>query len=429
MIDRRTLIRSAAGMAAVSYNRVMGANDKIGVGLIGSGRQGNVDWKLLVSNPDVTPLAVADVYQPNIENGIANAGGKATGYKDFRSLLDRKDIDAVVVGTPDHWHALATIMACEAGKDVYCEKPLSLTVHDGQAMVAAAKRHGRIVQVGSQQRSGPHYQKAVEIVRSGALGKVAHVSSSMVRNAMPGVGKFPDSAPPEGLDWDMWLGPAPHIAYNQLRCQYNFRWFWDYSGGQMTNMGAHDLDIARWALDARGPVAVAGFGGRLCLQDGGETPDVQEVVFQFPGGTVVTWSVREMNSAPQPQLEFHGTKGTLSITRAGYQIKGQSWGGGANRQAQMEDSSMPGNNNEQHQLHVSHFVDCVKNRKRPISDVEEGHLTAVMCHLGNIATRLGRSVRWDPQNEQIVGDAEANRWLARPYRTPWKLPSQASVAG
>lgn len=429
MIDRRTLIRSAAGMAAISYNRVMGANDKIGVGLIGSGRQGNVDWKLLVSNPDVTPLAVADVYQPNIENGIANAGGKATGYKDFRRLLERKDIDAVVVGTPDHWHALATIMACEAGKDVYCEKPLSLTVHDGQAMVAAAKKHDRIVQVGSQQRSGPHYQKAVEIVRSGALGKVAHVSASMVRNAMPGVGKFPDSQPPEGLDWDMWLGPAPHKAYNQLRCQYNFRWFWDYSGGQMTNMGAHDLDIARWALDARGPVAVAGFGGRLCLQDGGETPDVQEVVFQFPGGTVVTWSVREMNSAPQPQLEFHGTKGTLTITRAGYQIKGQSWGSGANRQAQMEDSSMLGNNNEQHRLHVSHFVDCVKNRKRPISDVEDGHLTAVMCHLGNIATRLGRSVRWDPQNEQIVGDAEANQWLARPYRSPWKLPTQISMAG
>jgi predicted dehydrogenase len=227
----------------------------------------------------------------------------------------------------------------------------------------------------------------------------------------------------------MWLGPAPLKPYNQLRCQYNFRWFWDYSGGQMTNMGAHDLDIARWALDARGPVAVAGFGGRLGLKDGGETPDVQEVVFQFAGGTVVTWSVREMNSAPQPQLEFHGTKGTLTITRAGYQIKGQRWGGGANRQAQMEDSSMPGNNNEQHQLHVAHFVDCVKSRKRPISDVEDGHLTAAMCHLGNIATRLGRSVRWDAEKEEIAGDAEANRWLARPYRTPWKLPSGASMAG
>ena len=428
MIDRRTWM-GAAGMAAISYKRVLGANDKIGAGLIGSGRQGNVDWKLLLTSPAIAPIAVADVYQPSLDNGIANAGGSVAAYRDFRRLLDRKDIDAVIVATPDHWHALATIMACEAGKDVYCEKPLSLTVHDGQAMVAAARKYHRIVQVGSQQRSGPHYQKAVEIVRGGQLGKVAHVCASLVRNAMPGVGRFPDAPPPAALDWDMWLGPAPYKPYNQLRCQYNFRWFWDYSGGQMTNMGAHDLDIARWALDARGPASVAGFGGRLCLSDGGETPDVQEVVYQFPGGTVVTWSVREMNAAPQPQLEFHGTKGTLTITRSGYQIKGERWGSGPNRKVQMEDSSMPGSNSEQHRLHVSHFVDCVKARKRPIADVEDGHLTAVMCHLGNIATRLGRSVRWDAENERIVGDAEADRWLARPYRAPWKLPPQGATAG
>ncbi|HUK19835.1 MAG TPA: Gfo/Idh/MocA family oxidoreductase [Bryobacteraceae bacterium] len=416
-------------MAAASYNRVIGANDKVALGLVGSGRQGNADWKWFVANSDVAPLAVADVYQPNLENGLSNAGGQATGYKDFRRLLERKDLDAVVVATPDHWHALATVLSCEAGKDVYCEKPLSLTIHDGQAMVAAAKKSGRIVQVGSQQRSGPHYQKAVEIVRSGGLGKVAHVSASMVRNALPGVGQYPDAQPPADLDWDMWLGPAPYKPYNKLRCLYNFRWFWDYSGGQMTNMGAHDLDIARWALDSRGPVAVAGFGGRLCLQDGGETPDVQEVIFQFPGGTVVTWSVREMNAAPQPTLVFHGTKGTLAITRSGYQIKAEHWGNGPNREPQTEDSSMPGNNNEQHRLHIRHFIDCVKNRKRPISDVEDGHLTAVMCHLGNIATRLGRSVRWDSENERILGDPEANQWLARPYRAPWKLPKQAPIPG
>jgi len=429
MINRRDLIRTAAGMAAVSYNRVMGANDRVALGLIGSGRQGNADWKWFVANSDVAAIAVADVYRPNLENGLANAGSQATGYKDFRRLLERKDIDAVVVATPDHWHAQVTILACEAGKDVYCEKPISLTIREGREMVVAAKKHNRIVQAGSQQRSGPHYQKAVEIVRSGALGKVAHVSASLVRNAMPGVGKYADSNPPDGLDWDMWLGPAPYKPYNQLRCQYNFRWFWDYSGGQMTNMGAHDLDIARWALDERGPIAIAGFGGRLCLQDGGETPDVQDVVFQFPGGTVVTWTVREMNAALQPTLEFHGTKGTLTITRSGYQIKAERWGNGPNRTPQMEDSSMPGNNNEQHRLHIRAFIDCVKSRKRPIADAEDGHLTAAMCHLGNIATRLGRSIRWDPEREQVVGDKEANQWLARPYRAPWKLVPQAPISG
>jgi predicted dehydrogenase len=420
MMHRRSFVTAATAMAAASYNRVMGANDRVALGLIGSGRQGNADWKLFLGNPDVEPIAAADVYQTSLDNGITNSGGKATGYKDFRRLLERKDIDAVIVGTPDHWHALATIMACEAGKDVYCEKPLSLFVREGRAMVNAARKHNRIVQVGSQQRSGPHYQKAVEMVRSGELGKVSHISASMIRNAMPGFGRFPDSQPPAGLDWDFWLGPAPFKPYNELRCQYNFRWFWDYSGGQMTNFGAHDLDIARWALNAPGPVAVAGFGSRLSLDDGGETPDVQEVIYQFPG-VVVTWSVREMNSAPRPTLEFHGTKGTLTINRNGYQIKGERWGSGQERKVQMEDATMAGNGSEQHKLHVRHFIDCVKSRQRPIAEVEDGHLTAAMCHLGNIATRLGRSVRWDPEKEQIIGDAEANRWLERPYRAPWKL--------
>jgi len=153
------------------------------------------------------------------------------------------------------------------------------------------------------------------------------------------------------------------------------------------------------------------------------------VIFQFPGGTIVTWSVREMNAAPQPTLVFHGTKGTLAITRGGYQIKAERWGNGPNREPQTEDSSMPGNNNEQHRLHIRHFIDCVKDRKRPISDVEDGHLTAVMCHLGNIASRLGRSVRWDSEDERILGDPEANQWLTRPYRTPWKLPKQAPISG
>ena len=419
-IQRRDFVRSAAAMAAASYQRVMGANDRLGLALIGSGRQGMADWKWFLAHPEVNPVAVADVYQPNLERGVGATEGRATGYKDFRRLLEHKGIDAVVVATPDHWHALPTILACEAGKDVFCEKPLSLTVREGRAMVNAARKHNRVVMAGSQQRSGPHYAAAVELVRSGKLGKVSHISATMIRNAMPGQGKYPDTAPPPGLDWDMWLGPAPYKPYNQLRCQYHFRWFWDYSGGQMSNMGAHDLDIARWALNAPGPLAVAGFGGRMALEDGGETPDVQEVIYQFPG-TIVTWSVIEMNSSPRPALEFHGTKGTLTVSRSGYQLKGERWSGPGGRKAQMEDASATGSGGQQHVAHVQHFLDCVKSRQRPNSDVEEGHLTATMCHLGNIATRLGRSLRWDASKEEFIGDSEANKWLSRPYRKPWKL--------
>lgn len=418
-MERRRFIQSAAALTAASYERVMGANDQIRVGLIGAGGQGTSDLMQFLSYPDAKAVAIADVYQPNVDKGLALAGAGADGYKDFRRILDRKDVGAVIVATPDHWHAIPTAMACQAGKDVYCEKPLSLTIREGRAMLEAARKHNRVVQTGSQCRSSRHYTQAVEIVRSGKLGKVCQISGTMIRNAMPGWGKFPDSEPPAGLDWDFWLGPAPKRPYNELRCLYHFRWFWDYSGGQMTNFGAHDPDIARWAMGFRAPLAVAGFGGRYGLDDGGETPDVQEVIYQFPD-CVVTWSVREMNAAPRPTLEFHGTKATLAITRGGFRITGEQWGDKSGKVRQAEDSSAPGDP-DMHREHARNFLDCVKSRKRPNADIEEGYLTATMCHLGNIATRMGRSLKWDAEREQIIGDADAIHWLARPYRAPWKL--------
>jgi predicted dehydrogenase len=406
-------------LTAASYSRVLGANDKIRVGLIGSGGQGKSDWKSFLKNPDVTPVAVCDVYEPNLEQGLSLAKGEAKGYRDFRKLLEQKDIDAVIVGTPDHWHALTTIAACQAGKDVYCEKPLSLAIREGRLMLEAARKNNRIVQTGSQQRSGPHYAQAVEIIQSGKLGKVSHIKAALVRNAMPGWGKATDEAPPANLNWDMWLGPAPKRPYNRMRCLYNFRWFWDYSGGQMTNFGAHDVDIARWALNARAPIAVAAFGGRFAMEGDGETPDVQEVIYQFPG-CVLNWSVCEMNAEQKSGLTFHGTKATMFLTRGGITINGEIWKGlDAQRTPQAPDAKIPGT--EQHNAHVRNFLDCVKSRKRPNADVEDGHLTAATCHMGNIATRLGRSLKWDAVKEEFIGDADANRWLERPYRAPWKL--------
>lgn len=425
-ISRRDFTKTAVAAGAttaLSNLRVLGANDRVRLGIIGSGDRGQAVWKMFVKQADVQPVAVCDVYEPYLNLGVQAAGAKVATFGDFRRLLELKDVDAVIVATPDHWHALNTVLACQAGKDVYCEKPLSLTVHEGRKMVEAARKHNRVVQTGSQQRSGPHYQKAVKLVQDGAIGSVHKITVGYTRNILPGLVPLPELTKevPKNLDWDMWLGPAPQVPYDPFRCHYNFRWFWDYSGGQMTNWGAHNLDIARWALRAQGPTAVSAFGGRYAIKDGGETPDVQEVIYNFPN-CVVTWSGREVNRTRDEYLVFHGTKGTLSIMRDGFQVVPEVWKAKRrNETPAMEPMAMKAEAKATEELHVRNFLDCIKSRQRPNADVEEGHLTATFCHLGNIATRLNRSLRWDAGKEEFIGDKEANGMLARNYRKPWKL--------
>jgi myo-inositol 2-dehydrogenase / D-chiro-inositol 1-dehydrogenase len=419
-MQRRDFLRTSV-VGAASYSRILGANDRVTVGLIGCGRRGLINWGRFVQEPDVNPGAVCDIYGPHMEEGLTKAQGRPRGYQDFRKLIEQKDLDAIIISTPDHWHALPTILACQAGKDVYVEKPLALTVREGQTMLRAARKYNCVVQVGSHQRSGLHYAQAVELIQAGKLGKVSHVGVSLTGNIMPGFGKLAGEPKPEELNWDLWLGPAPYKPYNRLRSFYYFRWFWDYSGGQTTNFGAHDLDIARWAMNVTGPVSVAGFGGRFALEDGGETPDVQEVVYKF-ADFVVNWSVREMNGKDKAGLEFHGTNGNLSISRPGFSVTAEKWGQGEARP--VDEVSARGSDQSMHIAHIRNFLDCVKSRKRPNADIKEGHLTAVMCHLGNISTRLARSLRWDAEHEEIIGDREANQWLSRPYRAPWKLPDE-----
>jgi predicted dehydrogenase len=223
---------------------------------------------------------------------------------------------------------------------------------------------------------------------------------------------------PKDLNWDLWLGPAKSVPYDPFRCHYHFRWFWDYSGGQMTNWGAHNLDIARWALSAKGPTAVTAFGGRYAIKDGGETPDVQEVLYNFPT-CVVSWTGREVNRTRDEYLAFNGTKGTLNIMRNGLTIAPETWR--KKEKPEIEPMEMKGDPHESQILHIRNFLDCMKSRQRPVADVEEGHLTATMCHLGNIATRLCRSLNWDVEKEEFVGDKEANQMLSRQYRSPWRL--------
>jgi predicted dehydrogenase len=426
-ITRREFTKSTVAASAISaagYLRILGANDRINLGVIGCGDRAQSVFASFLKQPDVNPVAVCDVYEPNMNKAATSAGNNPRTHKDFRRVLEMKEVDAVLVGTPDHWHALPTVMACAAGKDVYCEKPLSLTVYEGRKMVEAARKHNRVVQTGSQQRSAAHYQQAVKMIQDGELGAVHKITVGYTRNAMPGFKPLDElgKTKPAGLDWDLWLGPAPAVPYDPFRCLYHFRWFWDYSGGQMTNWGAHNLDIARWALKAKAPSAVAAFGGRYEIRDGGETPDTQEVIYQFPD-CVVTWSGREVNRTRDEYLAFHGTKGTLSIMRNGFTIAPEIWK--PMRKSpdtpQMQAMNVKAESGDATPQHIRNFLDCIKSRQHPKADVEEGHLTANMCHLGNIATRLGRSLKWDAEKEEFIGDKEASQMLSRPYRKPWKL--------
>jgi predicted dehydrogenase len=430
----------AASLSAAAYSRVLGANDRVGVGFIGYGLIGAQHVFDFKNQKDVDMVAMSEVYQPRLDQGVAECGGRTRPYRDFRKMFEDKDVQAVVVSTPDHWHAMMTMMACAAGKDVYVEKPLTLFVREGQWMIKVARKHNRVVQVGTQQRSGKHYQKARELMRAGHLGKILSVRMASYRNIMPGFGAPPDSAPPGDFDYDMWLGPAPKRAFNPHRGIYHFRWFWDYSGGQMTNLGAHHIDILQWFLDVKGPKAVSASGGRLALQDNGETPDTLDVLYEYGGFTSI-YSCREASQGRRDAgggLEFFGTKGSMSVSRGGFEVfpdmqidpesaiprfRGHPGGGPqaspAKPQPWTQAIKEPGSSNEQFDLHVRNFLDCVKSRNRPIADVEDGHQVTTACHLGNLSLRVGRKLRWDPDKEEILGDREAAAMLERPYRKPW----------
>jgi predicted dehydrogenase len=437
-LSRRTAL-TAAALTAASYRRLMGANDRVQVGFVGYGLIGGEHVHDFKNQKDADLVAMCEVYQPRLEQGLAACGPLARPYTDFRKMLENKDLDAVIVCTPDHWHALITMMSCAAGKDVYVEKPLTVFVKEGRWMVEVARRHNRVVQVGTQQRSGRHYQRAKELLQSGYIGKIMTMRAASFRNVMPGFGRPADSAPPAGFDYDMWLGPAPQRPYNKLRGIYHFRWFWDYSGGQMTNLGAHEIDIMQWVMRSNGPHAAGSSGGRFALEDIGETPDTQDALFEYPGFTAA-YSFREASAGRRAGtgLEFFGTKGSMTVSRSGFQVfpdmkidpvnaipvfQGHPAGGPQHTAVKpepwVEAIREPGSSAEQFDLHARNFLDCVKSRQRPISDVEDGHRTTTACHLANISLRTGRKIRWNPETEEILGDREAAAMLERPYRKPW----------
>ena len=425
--SRRTFLKETAfggallGLSARTHRSLFAAespSERVRIGMIGVGNQGGPknNMKYFLNNIvalcdlDKTYLAEANDFLQK------QAGLKAVMTDDYRRLLDSKDIDAVVVTVPDQWHATMTIEACKAGKDVYCEKPLTLVIGEGKPMIAAARKYGRVVQTGTMQRSGAEFILAVDLVQKGIVGKVYSVnvtlpSPNWIDRAKTPV---PDSAPPEGFDYNRWLGPAPQRPYNKNHVHYLFRFYWDYSGGQQTNFGAHHLDIAQWGLgmDESGPTSVE--GSAVFNPDGWyETPDTTEIRYTYANGVAMTCRQKLGTKNTDQGTEFIGDKGSLFVYRGGIV---------ANPPELLKGVEIPKIVNSQaNTSHVNNFLDCVKSRKVPAADISIGHRSATVCHLGNIAVRTKKKIQWDPKSETIVGDAEASKWLTKEYRAPWKL--------
>jgi len=456
--SRRDFVRAAAfssaatALTAKSYSQILGSNERVNIGILGFGLIGRIHTRSFAGLKDARIVAISDAFKPRME-ACRDLAPEVRMHSDFRRVLDDKGVDAVVVATPDHWHALQTMMACAAGKDAYVEKPLHLFVREGEWMQQVATKHKRVIQVGTQQRSAPHYQRAKQLLLGGAIGDIASVQCDFFRNVMPGIGSPPDADAPVDFNWDMHLGPAPQRRYNPNRGIYHFRWFWDTAGGQMTNLGHHSLDIVHWIFGIKGPKAVASHGGRWFLKDNGETPDTQNAIIEyekFPAIVQFRESAGGGAESSMGALVFIGTKGTMKLGRDGFEIlpdkksnpqnifaaiigghpvggpqvldepKGQIWC------EPMSDKS--GNATQQYSLHAQNFVDCIKSRKTPNSDLESSHWVSTTCHLANISARTGRRIVWDAVANNIVGDKEASAMLLRPYREPWDSELKALLA-
>jgi predicted dehydrogenase len=422
----RTALAAGALHGGLVISRAAGqpvaANSKVRVGLIGCGGMGRGDLATFFLNPEVECPVLCDVDDAMVAEAVKlveeKRGNRPDTTRDFRAALDRKDIDAVIVATPDHWHALPTVMACQAGKDVYVEKPLATSVREGRAMLTAAREHQRVVQMGTQWRSGRHFAEAVEVVRSGQLGKVSLARGWAYHDWLPACPKRPDGNPPDSVDYDLWLGPAPKRPFNPNRFHFNFRWHWDYAGGLMTDWGVHLINIILWAMGPQPPISVMSSGGNLNVDEAWETPDAQIAVYEFPDYMMV-WEHKNgvgigLNSRPWG-ISFTGTEGTLYLTDAGFEILSER------RKAAEEPKRFPGSGDAR-PAHVRNFLDCMKSRKAPVENLEVGHHVSTVSHLGNVAFRAGRKIYWDAANERVKDDREADRLIGVEYRRPWKLP-------
>jgi predicted dehydrogenase len=416
-LDRRHFLHSAAALPALTAR---GAGDKphekIVLGVIGLRGRGKALLRGFASLPGVEVAYLCDIDLNVIPAARAVLGGQARRepavVQDMRKVFADKDVHAVVVATPDHWHALATVWACQAGKHVYVEKPVSHNVVEGRRMVQAARKYERVVQAGLQRRRAAQMERAAAFVRAGKLGKVPF-ARAWIAGHRPSIGKKPDGKAPDKVNYDLWLGPAPLRPFNPNRFHYNWHWDWDYGTGEIGNNGVHGLDLVRMLLDLDAPLRVSSGGGKLFYDDDQQTPDTQVATFDFPHTTVVwehrVWAKTGLRNQPFG-VELVGEKGTLVSDGHGWHVENGVQAGEKARTMEID--------------HFRNFLDCVRRRKRPNADIEEGHKSTRLCHLGNIAYRLGRTLRLDAGGETVSGDAQANAMLRRAYRRGFEVPEK-----
>jgi myo-inositol 2-dehydrogenase/D-chiro-inositol 1-dehydrogenase len=419
---------SAAAGAAIPYVFTADAeerakprskNDRLRIGAIGMRYQGTVIALKAQAHGDI--VAICDVDRHVREQARASFGSTPSIYEDYRQLLDRNDVDVVTIGTPDHWHTKMAVDACRAGKDVYVEKPLTLTVDEGKLMTKVVRQTGRVVQVGSWQRSDHRFRLAVELVRQGRIGRLRRVDVVLGKN--PSGGPFPASPPPRHLNWDLWQGQTPDVPYIEERCHYTFRWWYEYSGGQMTDWGAHHLDITQWGIGSL-PIEVDGKATFPNTPNGYNVAVDFSARYKYPGGVEMTVADNGRNG-----ITFIGTEARIFVNRgiiAGKRVEALPRNPLPREQFKLYDFDNLDRPERVGKLdalinHMGNFFDCVRSRRRPISDVLSQHRSVTTCHLGNISMRMGRKLNWDPQKELFVGDDEANTWLSLKQRKPYEV--------
>lgn len=458
---REFITKSSAAVAGVTVglhayssnqtSRIFGANDKIRIGFIGTGNRGSQLLERFMKNDDVEVAALCDVYKPYTERDRSKVSkrflemdripqmgekfpNKVLQLSDYRKLLEQKDIDAICIATPDHWHALQCIHATEAGFDVYVEKPLTNTIKEGRAMINAQKRAGNVVQVGLNRRGSYIFQNLAKDIQNQKIGKVLSASAFRISNMYPnGIGKFQPEQPPRDFDWDMWLGPRAVRPFQYNIAPYYFRWWSDYSS-QMGNWGVHYMDALRWMIGVEAPNAISAHGGKYVLTDDRDIPDTMDVIFEFNSGLMIKFSIYEGTSGtgvPGGELELRGTKGTLIADEKKYEIipakagQFQKWKSSVKTVkydlAKDPELDKKGIDRDSTSRLIRNFLDSIKTKKTPWCTLEEGHLSTSYAHLANIALKTGKRLEWDAKNEVFTNCDDANQLLHYEYRKPWKL--------
>jgi predicted dehydrogenase len=450
---RKFILKSTAASTGIAFGlntfafpgkvQKVGASDKIRVGFIGVGNRGSELLNLLMRQPDCEVAALCDIYEPYVlrDRSLVNSrwlrdlgrripkmGEKFSKqpnvYSDYRKLLDDKQIDAVCIATPDHWHALQTIDAIKAGKDVYVEKPLTVTIREGREMVNAQKAGDRVVTVGLHRRGNDVYRKLAEEVPAGIIGKVVVARAARISNMAPdGIGKMQPEMPPKDFNWNMWLGPRAYRPYQYNIAPYKFRWWSDYST-QMGNWGVHYLDVIRWMMGEKAPVAISAQGGQFVLDHDGDIPDTIEVTYEFASGAIASFCIYEACGGemfPYGEVELRGTKGTLYSNEKGYQVVPAKAGQFQSWDKQIEETAYQGNAVNSTSSLIRNFLDCIKSRETPYCPLEEGHRSTSFAHLANISLAMKQRLEWDPVNERFTNSEKANELLSYNYRAPWKI--------